>query len=391
MTQNKLLNTYKYLYALASIFEIFWGVYMLNAPVSMNYNEVFVLRIIGSVVLFIGFISTLNEDFFENHIVLIANIVLYTMIIQRYVLLYFNPESWTYIIDLYTVCVLAMVTFPSRESTITGGIAMALPAIYFPAHEYTAFWNIVTVAPLIGTLKWVFFDAVEMLKKMNELEKNASLLDGFKATITNISHDVNNALMKISLQSDMLDNEPVQVSIKSYISEITELFRSFQETMIEEYEKKELRTFLPELVEEHKKKINNAGVSCNILLDGDCNFDVCELPFKQVMKSIVDNAIYELKGKENPTIDIITFEDKEYFYLKIADNANTLKKEDMHLIFKPFFTKKTINEGSKGLGLSFAKNNCRILNASLSVDIGDKTTFVLKIEKNYDEQEIIND
>lgn len=384
MTQNKLLNTYKYLYFLSSLFEIFWGVYMLTAPVSMGYNESFPLRIIGSTVCFLGFLSTLNSNFFEKHLVFIANFILYTMLIQRYSLLYFNPDSWIYIIDLYTVCVLSMVTFPSRKSTIVGGILMSLPALGFPAHDYTAFANIITVAPLIGTLKWVFFEAVEKLQKLHEYEKNISLLDGFKATITTISHDVNNALMKISLQADLLEEDSVQESIKESISDITKLFTTFKQVMPEKYDVENLQKIIPLLIDDNRKIINSLNIKCNVLV-GNHNLNVCELPFKQIFNAIIDNAIYELKGKENPEIDIVTTEDKDCFYLTISDNAGTLKKEHAHDIFKPFYTKKPINMGSKGLGLSFAKNNCKHLNASLSVSINEKTSFTLKINKNNQE------
>ena len=79
-----------------------------------------------------------------------------------------------------------------------------------------------------------------------------------------------------------------------------------------------------------------------------------ENEYSQVVLNILSNAkdMLILRKIENPQIDIVLEESKEYFITKIFDNAKGIDEKDIGKIFEPYFTTK--KDGS-GIGLYMSK------------------------------------
>lgn len=70
----------------------------------------------------------------------------------------------------------------------------------------------------------------------------------------------------------------------------------------------------------------------------------------QVFVNLIDNALYAVAGRPDPTIQITLRKEGGMVHVAIADNGPGIAKENLSKLFEPFFTTKTIGEGT-GLGL----------------------------------------
>lgn len=76
----------------------------------------------------------------------------------------------------------------------------------------------------------------------------------------------------------------------------------------------------------------------------------------QVLLNIIVNAAYAIKEKDSEEFGLIkisTYSDSEFIYAKIEDNGIGISKGNLNKIFNPFFTTKSIGDGT-GLGLGIA-------------------------------------
>ena len=106
--------------------------------------------------------------------------------------------------------------------------------------------------------------------------------------------------------------------------------------------------------------------------------------FSQAILNILANAKDALIEKEikNPYININTYEDEEFGFLEIEDNAGGINTDILMKIFEPYFTTKEKNQGT-GIGLYMSKmiiekNMNGILRVEITL-IGAK--FILAIPK----------
>lgn len=107
-----------------------------------------------------------------------------------------------------------------------------------------------------------------------------------------------------------------------------------------------------------------------IEVDKELKFFGLKEEFVQVLNSILSNAIYALKDKENKTIQIISKKENKKIVLEILDNASGIKKEILSKIFEPYFTTK---DKSAGTGLGLYISQCIIQN-SMGGDIRVENT-----------------
>ncbi len=94
--------------------------------------------------------------------------------------------------------------------------------------------------------------------------------------------------------------------------------------------------------------------SIKVTTDFKCKTKINTLPneLRQVILNLIKNSedILIEKGIKDPYIDIKTYEDDEYSYLKISDNGGGIPKNVIDKIFDPYFSTKTQKDGT-GLGL----------------------------------------
>ena len=105
-----------------------------------------------------------------------------------------------------------------------------------------------------------------------------------------------------------------------------------------------------------------------------------EEQIEETLINILKNAIYAIRDTEKPKIQLIANKEESGIYLRIIDNGEGIRKENLQNIFVPFFTTK---ENGSGIGLSVAAKIIRKLNGDILVrSIPEKeTVFTLKFAK----------
>ena len=76
----------------------------------------------------------------------------------------------------------------------------------------------------------------------------------------------------------------------------------------------------------------------------------------QVLLNLIVNAVHAIKSKDSGEmgkIKISTGYDDKFVYCCIEDNGEGIAEENMHKIFDPFYTTKSVGQGV-GLGLSIS-------------------------------------
>lgn len=107
----------------------------------------------------------------------------------------------------------------------------------------------------------------------------------------------------------------------------------------------------------------------------------------QVINNIVNNAITAMN--HIGMLEIITLEEQDNIIIKIKDNGIGIKDQNLKKIFQPFFTTKTLGQGT-GLGLSVTYGIVKMHRGNISVtsnsDINKGptgTTFTISLPKKY--------
>ena len=90
-----------------------------------------------------------------------------------------------------------------------------------------------------------------------------------------------------------------------------------------------------------------------------------EFLLRQVVANIINNATESMSNKKNKEIDIACYTKNDKNYLSIQDNGCGIKKEDIDLIFDPFFSKKT---NGNGIGLTFCKHALEKMGFSITCE-----------------------
>lgn len=108
--------------------------------------------------------------------------------------------------------------------------------------------------------------------------------------------------------------------------------------------------------------------------------EVNEDKIKELISILIDNAIKY--SKKNGKVKVTLYTDKN-IYLKVSNQGEEIKEEDIHKIFDRFYrADKSRNRKSNnyGLGLSIAKKIVDLHNGEISVESkNEKTTFTVKL------------
>ena len=104
--------------------------------------------------------------------------------------------------------------------------------------------------------------------------------------------------------------------------------------------------------------------------------------FYQMMLNLVENAIKYSNIKA--TINIRTYENRDYQYIEVEDNGIGIPIEDLPRIFERFYrVDKSRVKGGTGLGLAIVKHIVKMFNGEVYVDskLNKGTKFTIKIRK----------
>ncbi|WP_164970011.1 response regulator [Arcobacter sp. CECT 8983] len=129
-------------------------------------------------------------------------------------------------------------------------------------------------------------------------------------------------------------------------------------------EKKDIRGFsLKELLEDINKDEISIDMQNNVFIKSDYE------EFKNIFESILKNSYEQFdKNKiENRKINITTFQDDEFFYIKICDNAGGIDEDILTNVFDLYHSDKSLN--GRGLGLYLSKVSLTLLtNGEISLE-----------------------
>lgn len=103
----------------------------------------------------------------------------------------------------------------------------------------------------------------------------------------------------------------------------------------------------------------------------------------QVFMNLLNNAVQALQaveGRDNLLLQLKTWSEEDFVYIRIADNGEGIPEEIKNRIFEPFFTTKDVGEGT-GLGLSISYNIIEMHKGSIEVtsEVNKGATFVVKL------------
>lgn len=235
----------------------------------------------------------------------------------------------------------------------------------------------------------VFYDSIEEYEKTGKAEKKSfkgyigKVYNRFfaltqnlenhennqKRIIASISHDIKTPLTSIMGYAERLSNDNLSPERKErYIDtiytkalEIRQLVDEFDEYLgynrLGKNDKK--RMSLKELTERFQKEYTDELAACGVCLEvksdvhTSCVF-VDRKKINRVFGNIVGNSVKHFNETQDKKIRFTVKENKSEAVIKIADNGEGVKKEDLEMIFEPFYTS---DKGRKvaGLGLSICK------------------------------------
>lgn len=387
MYNERLILMYRIIYLVGFFLEPLLGLYLLNFQ-NHTCNDSISIRLITGLCAGIAGLITFNKPFFLKNFRSITLTMCIIFVSQRYYLLSLNKENWHYIIDLYTIIVLSVITFPTKKDLLIGSILITLPGLFFPFDEYAVLMNTITIIPLIAGLKINYFLNLETIINFQKEAKEKATLYGVKSMMSNLSHDVNNYLMQIGVIVGMnklnkkINDEDYQI-IKSKIKKISELFESINDFSITEkdvvLESHNIKNLIEKALSLSIGQLEQNYIKVNLLINEDIIFETDEKIVINILHQYIKNALDELKKINNPELTIKTEQIKDKIIIKVIDNAGAIKPDIKSKLFEPFVCSKQIGDG-KGLGLSFCKELSHLIKGRVFLESDLPTTFSLEIK-----------
>lgn len=106
-----------------------------------------------------------------------------------------------------------------------------------------------------------------------------------------------------------------------------------------------------------------------------------------ILKNLISNAIkYSDAKKELKKVEVSTYEEPEYWVIKVSDNGIGMDTRTKQNLFTMFYRGSAIGKGS-GLGLYIIKESLKRINGVITLDseLGRGTSFFVKIKKEFNE------
>ena len=253
------------------------------------------------------------------------------------------------------------------------------------------------LANLNDTLNNKIEKQVKTLREKDRQLQYQSRLAQMGEMLNMISHQWRQPLMSISATNSYLygkllveefDKEEFIEELKliedatQHLSTTIDDFRSFFKV-----EKKKVLTTFEDIIESTLKIIkpilSNNHIEVTTEFKSYQTIFSLENEIKQVVLNILKNAEDEfiLKNRKNRKIQIKTFNEHNFTFLEISDNAGGIKPLHLDKIFDSYFTTKSSNNGS-GLGLCMSRtiieDNCKG-NLIVSNNTQNGATFTIKL------------
>jgi len=151
-------------------------------------------------------------------------------------------------------------------------------------------------------------------------------------------------------------------------------FTSLGEPIISTVPVSEMLHQITSLLEE---EIRHSGVKISIIITPpELRLLADEKLIEQTLINLLKNSLSALEKRENPMIQLNSFQLGEQISIEVSDNGKGISEEILDHIFTPFFT--TRKDGS-GIGLSLARQVMQMHKGGINVSSieGDHSTFTL--------------
>jgi PAS domain S-box-containing protein len=224
------------------------------------------------------------------------------------------------------------------------------------------------------TVRVVFSDVTEQYREEMQIQKRQQKISGLNSlhiatqTALAIAHELNQPLLAIAtysqaalmmMKSDKPNLDKIQKAVYGCEKQALRAGQSIRELLeflsIEEFSNE---TF--DLNSEVLEVLGDSRLELGLQIDTDIQMEK-ELPYvranlihvKKVLVNLFRNGIEAMQDANTPrpaiTVMIRSKADENVAHVTVSDNGPGVKEEDVHRMFKPFFTTK-----DKGIGMGLA-------------------------------------
>jgi len=197
---------------------------------------------------------------------------------------------------------------------------------------------------------------------INDITEEIRQLEDIKAFSSSAAHDLNNPINKIMTVVDLVDPKTLNEENREFLQMVkttvlnmkvlTQDLLTFSRLGKQPLDKTEVN--LQHLVEEVIKQQQPLEFKGSVKLYTLPNAFGNEAALKQLYNNLLSNAFKYSSKKENPAIEIGSYQKEHQTFYYVKDNGVGLNQEQMKTLFTPFKRYHSKFEGN-GLGLAIVK------------------------------------
>lgn len=203
---------------------------------------------------------------------------------------------------------------------------------------------------------------VAYVVSINDITEEIRQLEDIKAFSSSAAHDLNSPINKIMTVVDLVDPASLNEENKEFLAMVkstvlnmkvlTQDLLTFSRLGKQPLEKAtvELQTLVAEVIKQQQPMDFKGSVQLFNLPNAYGN----EAALKQLFNNLISNAFKYSSKKENPTIEIGSYQKEHQIFYYVKDNGVGLNQEQMKTLFTPFKRYHSKFEGN-GLGLAIVK------------------------------------
>ncbi|MCF8058024.1 MAG: CHASE2 domain-containing protein [Bacteriovoracaceae bacterium] len=341
-----------------------------------------------------------------------SKLTLHAIIIQALIqgkTVYQLPRTFTYALCIIIAVFLSfMISWlkPTHGLLITVGVMLGSLLLSYLLFVLTGTWLYVThlvLAVFVVYYIWVPFRAIGEYQRRFAIQEETKLLkkvENLKQNfISLMSHDLKTPVAKIAgLADNMLTQRQFSTNdgernlrsivdstkeLNSFITSILDLTKIESRNLTLNMNSKDINTTVENVVSNLRFEANSKNVSVNLSLSPLYPIQYDPNLMNRVLSNLIENAI-KYSG-DGSTVDVETFDDEKWVYIRIKDNGVGIPASDIENIFEKFYRVK--NDASHsikgtGLGLYLVKYFVELHGGAINVasDLGQGTEFQIKLK-----------
>ncbi|OFZ36693.1 MAG: hypothetical protein A2504_06230 [Bdellovibrionales bacterium RIFOXYD12_FULL_39_22] len=319
------------------------------------------------------------------------------------------PQMLTNFLSLIIAVVLSIIISkvrPTRGLLITVGVTIGIfltSTILFSVFGLWLYTVHILLTVVIVYYILIPFRAINEYQRRFAIQEETKLLrkvENLKQNfISLMSHDLKTPVAKIAGMADVLlqqhkNNHPELAKglvgiidstkeLNRFITSILDLTKVESHNLKLNLASKDINTVVESVVEELRFEAANKESTLLLKTSPLYPIQIDVVLMKRVISNLVENAL-KYSGRQ-AKIEIETWDDAEWVYVKVADSGPGISAEDLDLIFDKFYrVKNDANHSIKGsgLGLFLVKYFVELHGGTISVEskLGEGTAFKVKLK-----------